>query len=131
MTFQKLVSSDYAKDLIEAAAVTVISCENIHRDKGESATDALAWAIDKGGLFTYEDALPLLVDQALNIHEDQRNSFPVGYPVSLVTTSFANPNYEDRMKSVTDSDPFTFAECLPTGSDEEDRVLSLLSLGPS
>lgn len=126
MTFLQLAPSTYAQDLTEAAATTVIACENIHRDRGESAAEALEWAIDNGGLFSFEHALTLVVDQAVNIHEDQRTSSVATSPLSLVETGTALP---DREPSA--SEPVVYGNWMPVGADEEDRILSLLSLEAS
>ncbi len=121
MTFLQLAPSAYAQNLTEAAATTVISCENIHQDSGESATDALVWAIENGGLFTFEHALTLLVDQAVQIHEDQRADSVTTSPLSLFGVGTAKP---DRGRP----EPAVIGNWLPEGADEEDRILSLLAL---
>lgn len=126
MTFLQLAPST-AQDLTEAAAATVISCENIHRERGESAADALEWAIDNGGL-SFEHALTLVVDRAVNIHEDQRSSPVATAPVSLFEVGAADRN---RERSATTSEPVVFGNWMPVGADEEDRILSLLSLEAS
>lgn len=130
MAFQQLVSSTYARDLTEAAATTLVSCENVHRDKGESAMEALGWAIDNGGLFTFEQALTLLISQAVNIHEDQRTTPPVEDPAAVANWLPTGSDEEDRILSLFDVEPLSLANCLPTGSDEEDRILSLISSEP-
>jgi hypothetical protein len=124
MTCQQLVSSDYARCLVEAAATTLVVEENIHRDNGESAIDALVWAIDNGGLFTYEQVLPVLVDQALRIHQKS----DIGRSIDRSLTRSGD---QIQVQPPVAFDPFTFAECLPVGADEEDRILSLLCLTPS
>lgn len=131
MVFQQLAPSSYARDLTEAAATTLVSCENVHREKGESATEALLWAIDNGGLFTFEQALNLLVDQAVNIHEDQRVDLTAADPTSYVNWLPTGADEEDRLRSLIDTGPVVLGDCLPIGADEEDRIFSLLSLGPS
>lgn len=130
MAFPQLAPSAYARDLTEAAATTLISYENLHRDQGESATAALLWAIDNGGMLTHEQALALLIDQAVNIHEGQRANLTAPEPISTINGVSTAPVGQDRAQSLTDSPLVVIADWLPTGSDEEDRILSLLSLEP-
>lgn len=126
MTFLHLAPSTYAQDLTEAAAATVVSCENIHREGDESATEALVWAIDNGGLLNFEHALTMVVDQAVNIHEDQRSGPATTAPVALFEV-----NAVDRDRAAATSEPVVFGNWMPVGADEEDRILSLLSLEAS
>lgn len=130
MVFQQLVASNYAKDLTEAAATNLVSCESVHRDKGESAMAAIIDAIDNGGLFDFEQALTLLVGQAVNIHEDQRDHPPFEDPASLADWLPTGQDEEDRLLTLFDPEPRALADWLPTGQDEEDRILSLISAGP-
>ncbi|PZU04578.1 MAG: hypothetical protein DI630_00185 [Gordonia sp. (in: high G+C Gram-positive bacteria)] len=127
MSLPQLAPSSYAQDLTEAAATTLISTENLHRDAGETATEALLWAIDNGGLFTFEQAVTLLVDQVVNIHEEQRVALgaPEATPPAIDMAATAA-----RTDAHAGSVPVVIADWLPTGSDEEDRILSLLSLEP-
>lgn len=102
MANQQLAPSRYARALTEAAATALVSHPG--DSATESATEAFSWAI--GDPFTFEQAMTLLVDQALKIHERQ-----LAEPVDL-----------------PDPGPASLADWLPTGSDDEDRILSLLSL---
>lgn len=132
MASPELAPNHYVHDLTEAAATRLISSEDLHREDGESATDAFLWAINGGGLFNLEDALILLIDEALTLHEDQL----AVETAALGATFDAGDRLEasDRLTndhSPTYVDDEVIADWLPTGSDEEDRILSLMSLGPA
>ncbi|WP_137811208.1 hypothetical protein [Gordonia sp. GAMMA] len=131
MASPQLALSHYVHDLTEAAATRLISTENLHRENGESATEAFLWAINGGGLFSLEQALILLVDQALTVHEEQRSQSEAVDSIRRVADEPSLSGLLTNDLSATYSEDVLFADWLPTGSDEEDRILSLLSLEPS
>lgn len=107
MVVQQLVASNYTKDRTETAATTHVSHESVRRDKRESGMAALVDTIDNDGLFDYEQTRTLHADRTVNVHTDLRDR--------------DHPPFDD---------PASVADWLPTGQDEEDRILSLLSSEP-
>lgn len=104
----------YPNEIAQIASSALIERHRLHREEGEDPLTAVLWAVNQGGLLAIESVVVELIAEAISAHERLRTDPFADVPTAVATV-----------------DDVVYADSLPTGSEEDERIESLLRSQPS